>query len=127
MRKIPAALNAQFNALLVKNKIPQRFHNVTIQVFQKDFFNPAESGINPHQNLLLCVHAAQAPALHVIQPARHLPAMPLYGFTDVPELSACKCGCAISTQLQCMADGSRAQARPPAKPSEAGRHLFVIF
>ncbi|NVM23057.1 MAG: hypothetical protein HWN68_14900 [Desulfobacterales bacterium] len=27
MRKIPAALNAQFNALLVKNKIPQRFHN----------------------------------------------------------------------------------------------------
>lgn len=27
MRKIPAALNVQFNALLVKNKIPQRFHN----------------------------------------------------------------------------------------------------
>jgi len=27
MRKIPVALNAQFNALLVKNKIPQRFHN----------------------------------------------------------------------------------------------------
>jgi hypothetical protein len=30
MRKIPAALNAQFDALLVKNKIPQKFHNVTI-------------------------------------------------------------------------------------------------
>ena len=27
MRKIPAALNAQFDALLVKNKIPQRFHS----------------------------------------------------------------------------------------------------
>ncbi len=27
MRKIPAALNAQFGALLVKNKIPQKFHN----------------------------------------------------------------------------------------------------
>ena len=27
MRKVPAALNTQFNALLVKNKIPQRFHN----------------------------------------------------------------------------------------------------
>ena len=26
MRKIPAALNAQFDALLVKNKIPQKFH-----------------------------------------------------------------------------------------------------
>jgi len=27
MRMIPAALNAQFGALLVKNKIPQKFHN----------------------------------------------------------------------------------------------------
>jgi len=27
MRMIPAALNAQFNALLVKNKVPQKFHN----------------------------------------------------------------------------------------------------
>jgi len=27
MRKIPSALNAQFDALLVKNKIPQRFHS----------------------------------------------------------------------------------------------------
>jgi len=27
MRKIPSALNAQFEALLVKNKIPQRFHS----------------------------------------------------------------------------------------------------
>ena len=27
MRKIPAALNVQFDALLVKNKIPQKFHN----------------------------------------------------------------------------------------------------
>ena len=27
MRKIPAALNAQFDALLVKMKIPQRFHS----------------------------------------------------------------------------------------------------
>jgi len=27
MRKIPAALNAQFDALLVKNKIPQKFHS----------------------------------------------------------------------------------------------------
>jgi integron integrase len=27
MRKIPAALNAQFGALLIKNKIPQKFHN----------------------------------------------------------------------------------------------------
>ena len=27
MRKIPAALNAQFDALLVKKKIPQRFHS----------------------------------------------------------------------------------------------------
>ena len=27
MRKIPAALNVQFNALLVKNEIPQRFRN----------------------------------------------------------------------------------------------------
>ena len=25
MRRIPASLNAQFNALLVKNKIPQRY------------------------------------------------------------------------------------------------------
>ena len=29
--------------------------------------------------------------------------MPLYGFIDVPELSVCKCGCTISTQLQRMA------------------------
>ncbi len=27
MRKIPAALNVQFDALLVKNKIPQKFHS----------------------------------------------------------------------------------------------------
>jgi predicted phosphoadenosine phosphosulfate sulfurtransferase len=27
MRKIPAALNVQFDALLVKKKIPQRFHS----------------------------------------------------------------------------------------------------
>jgi len=27
MRKIPAALNSQFDALLIKNKIPQKFHN----------------------------------------------------------------------------------------------------
>jgi len=27
MRKIPAALNVQFEALLVKNKIPQKFHS----------------------------------------------------------------------------------------------------
>jgi len=26
LRKIPAVLNAQFKALLAKNKIPQRFH-----------------------------------------------------------------------------------------------------
>ena len=26
MRKIPAALNAQFDALLIKNKIPPKFH-----------------------------------------------------------------------------------------------------
>ena len=27
MREIPAALNAQFDTLLVKNKIPPKFHN----------------------------------------------------------------------------------------------------
>ena len=32
MRKIPAALNAQFDALLVKNKIPQKFRPVRLHV-----------------------------------------------------------------------------------------------
>ncbi len=31
MRKIPAALNVQLDALLVKNKVAQKFHNYYLQ------------------------------------------------------------------------------------------------
>jgi hypothetical protein len=49
MRKIPAALNAQFNALLVKNKIPQKFHNVTIYQWNR---RKSERRLMPFQALI---------------------------------------------------------------------------